>query len=202
MIMNSITQPVLDGMMELVNIGVGRSAGSLNTLTGHHVTLRVPEIKLYDIGELKQELPRPDQPFTVINQDYSGAFDGTAMLMFPQESAEGLFLLMTGEERKKPENDELWQMTLTEIANIIVNAVMGSITNILGKKIEFHIPEFHEDSLDHILSDPRFLGEETVAVVHTVFEVREKGISGKIVILLTTQSIEMIAEFITEKMAQ
>jgi chemotaxis protein CheC len=108
---------------------------------------------------------------------------------------------MTGEEKKTQTNDELWQMTLTEIANIIVNAVMGSITNILGKKIEFHIPEYHEDSLDHILADSRFLGEETVAVVHTVFEVREIEISGKIVILLTTRSIETIAEFITEKMA-
>lgn len=199
--MNHITQPVLDGMMELVNIGVGRSAGSLNTLTGHHVSLRVPEIKLSNISDIKHELPRPDQPFVVIHQDYSGAFDGTAMLMFPQESAEGLFLLMTGEEKKPQENEELWQMTLTEIANIIVNAVMGSITNILGKKIEFHIPEYHEDSLDHILTDPRFAGEETVAVVHTVFEVREKDISGKIVILLTARSIETIAEFITEKMA-
>ena len=198
--MNHITQPVLDGMMELVNIGVGRSAGSLNTLTGHHVSLRVPEIKLCNMSDLKHELPRPDQPFTVINQDYSGAFDGTAMLMFPQESAEGLFLLMTGEEKKPQENEELWQMTLTEIANIIVNAVMGSITNILGKKIEFQIHEYHEDSLDHILTDSRFLGEE-VAVVHTVFEVREKDISGKIVILLTTRSIETIAEFITEQMA-
>jgi len=199
--MNHITQAVLDGMVELVNIGVGRSAGSLNTLTGQHVSLRVPEIKLCNISDLKHELPRPDQPFTVINQDYSGAFDGTAMLMFPQESAEGLFLLMTGEEKKNQTNDELWQMTLTEIANIIVNAVMGSITNILGKKIEFHIPEYHEDSLDHILTDPRFLGEEKVAVVHTVFEVREKNISGKIAILLTTRSIKTIAEFITEQMA-
>jgi chemotaxis protein CheC len=198
--MNHISQPVLDGMVELVNIGVGRSAGSLNTLTGHHVSLRVPEIKICTVRELKKELPRPDLPFTVINQDYSGAFDGTAMLMFPQESAEGLFLLMTGEEKKTQTNDELWQMTLTEIANIIVNAVMGSITNILGKKIEFHIPEYHEDSLDHILADSRFLTEEQVAVVHTVFEVREKDISGKIAILLTKRSIETIAEFIHEKM--
>ena len=199
--MNHITQPVLDGMVELVNIGVGRSAGSLNTLTGHHVSLRVPEIKIIRVTELKKELPCPDLPFTVISQDYSGAFDGTAMLMFPQESAEGIFRLMTGEEKKTQTNDELWQMTLTEIANIIVNAVMGSITNILGKKIKFHIPEYHEDSLEHILTDSRFLGEETVAVVHTIFEVREIEISGKIVILLTTRSIETIAEFITEKMA-
>ena len=101
--MNQIYQPVLDGIIELVNIGVGRSAGSLNTLTGHHVTLRVPQITVCDIFELKNELPRLDQPFAVVHQDYSGAFEGTAMLMFPRESAEGLFLLMTGEQKKKQE---------------------------------------------------------------------------------------------------
>lgn len=199
--MRPVSQPVLDGIKELVNIGVGRSAGSLNTMTGYHVTLRVPEISLCVLQDLKNELPRPDLPFIVIHQDYSGAFDGTTILMFPQESAQGLFLLMTGEERRMQENEELWQMTMTEIANVIVNAVMGSITNILGKKIEFALPEYHEDSLQHIIADPRFASQERVAVVHTVFEVREKGISGNIVILLTKQSIETIAEFIDEKMA-
>ncbi|HOJ97855.1 MAG TPA: chemotaxis protein CheC, partial [Methanospirillum sp.] len=68
--MRSVPQPVLDGIKELVNIGVGRAAGSLNTMTGYHVTLRVPEISLCNLQDLKNELPRPDLPFIVIHQDY------------------------------------------------------------------------------------------------------------------------------------
>ena len=195
-----ITQQILDGMVELVNIGVGRSAGSLNALTGYHVTLTVPQITLCDIVRLKEELPQPDQPFVIIHQDYSGQFEGTALLMFPLESAEGLFHLMTGEQKKTPENEELWQMTFTEIANIIVNSVMGSITNVLETKVKFHIPEYHEDSLVHILTDSRFVNEERIAVVHTIFEVKEKDISGRIAVLFTARSIEAIGESIKDKM--
>jgi chemotaxis protein CheC len=91
-------------------------------------------------------------------------------------------------------------MTLTEVANIIVNAVMGSITNIIGKKIVFHIPQYHEDSLDNILSHVRFSESESVVVVHAVFEVKQKDISGEIVILLTDQAVNTIAEYINENM--
>jgi chemotaxis protein CheC len=196
--MKEVSQPVLDGMAELVNIGIGRSAGCFNTLTGHHVTLHVPNIRISSIRELKEQMPHPDQPFTAINQDYSGAFEGTAVLMFPLKSAEGLFYLMTGESEKNPENEELWQVTLTEVANIIINAVMGSVTNILGKKIEFHIPQYHEDSLDHILGHTRFSDSASVAVVHAEFEVKEKDISGEIVILLTDQSVEVLEKYISD----
>lgn len=198
--MTHISQPVLDGLTELVNIGVGRSAGSLNTLTGHHVTLQVPDIKVLPIHELITEIPQPEQPYTAINQDYSGAFEGTAVLMFPLKSAEGLFRLITGEPAKTADNEELWRMTLTEVANIIVNSIMGSITNIIEKKITFHIPEYHEDSLNHILGHMQFRQSESIVVVHAVFQVREKDISGDIVILLTEKAVETIASYITDKM--
>ena len=198
--MTELTQPVLDGLAELVNIGVGKSAGSLNTLTGHHVTLNVPEIRILQITDLTSEIPHPEQPFMAINQDYRGAFEGTTVLMFPRESAEELFQLFTGEQIQTAENEELWRMTLTEVANIIVNAVMGSITNIIGKKITFDLPQYHEDSLDQILSNILFSDSESVVMVHTVFIVKDKGISGDILILLSTESIGVIAQYINDTM--
>lgn len=194
--MKEIPYHVLDSLLEMVNIGVGRSAGSLNTLTGQHVTLHVPSIRMSGIEELKEEIPHPDEPFVVLNQDYSGAFDGTAVLMFPLASAESLFLLMTGETAKTAENYELWEMSLTETANILINAIMGSITNIIGKKIEFHLPQYHEDTLDHILGHIRFARSDPVAAIHAVFEVKERNISGEIVVLLTAQSVEAIADLL------
>jgi len=195
-----ISQEVLDGLVELVNIGVGRSAGSLNTLTGHHVSLSVPDIRITEINKLIDEIPHPDKPFTAINLDYSGAFKGTAVLMFPLQSAEELFLLTTGESEKTAENEELWRITLIEIANIIVNAVMGSITNIIGKKIIFHLPDYHEDSLQHILGYIHDTKSPSVVVVKAVFQVKEKNIFGNIVIILTDQAVEIIAEYINNSM--
>lgn len=198
--MTIVPEPVLDGIRELVNIGIGRSAGSLNALTGHHVTLHVPDIYLLPIEDLREQMPHPTASFSVVNQDYSGAFAGTTVLMFPKNSAESLFQLLTGEEERTPENDELWQMTLLEVGNIIVNAVMGSITNTLGKKLEFHLPEYREDSLDHLIDSSRFSNSTSVIVVHEQFSVEDKHIQGEILLILADQSIDVLAASINKKM--
>lgn len=198
--MMHISKEVLDGLAELANIGVGRSAGSLNALTGHHVSLSIPEIRISETDKLIEEIPHPDNPYTAINLDYSGAFKGTATLMFPLESAEELFQLTTGETAKTEENEELWKVTLIEIGNIIINAVMGSITNIIGKKIQFHVPEYHEDSLLQIMEYIQATRSPSVVVVDARFQVMEKNISGNIVILLTDQAVEIISEYINNSM--
>lgn len=198
--MTSVPDPVLDGILELVNIGIGRSAGSLNTLTGHHVTLHVPEIRISRIDELKEQMSHLDPSFSVVNQDYSGAFVGTTVLMFPHKSAESLFILLTGEAERTLENDELWQMTLLEVGNIIVNAVMGSITNILGKKLEFHLPEYREDTLNHLLDHAQFEDSKSVIVARAQFSVEDQNIQGEILLLLADQSIDVLTACINEKM--
>jgi len=200
--MTPVAEPVLDGIKELVNIGIGRSAGSLNSLTGHRVTLNVPDIRISRVDELKEQMQHPDPSFSLVNQDYSGAFVGTTVLMFPQKSAESLFLLLTGEGSHTPENDELWRMTLLEVGNIIVNAVMGSITNILGKKLEFQLPEYREDSLDHLLDHSFFAESKHIIVAHADFSVQDEDIQGEILLLLADQSIDVLAACINEKMGK
>ncbi|MFH0968802.1 MAG: chemotaxis protein CheC [Methanobacteriota archaeon] len=198
--MTTLPEPVLDGIRELVNIGIGRSAGSLNTLTGHHVTLHVPDISFLRIEDLNTQITTPYPLFSVVNQDYSGAFVGTTVLMFPEKSAESLFLLLTGEEERNQENDELWQMTLLEVGNIIVNAVMGSITNILGKNLTFHLPEYREDSLEHLVESSRFAESKYVIVARSTFSVVDKNIQGEILLILADQSIDVLTASINEKM--
>jgi chemotaxis protein CheC len=197
--MKTVSMPVLDGIRELVNIGIGKSAGSLNALTGHHVTLHVPDIHISTIHDLKEQIPHPDPSFSVVSLNYNGAFEGTAVLMFPLKSAENLFFLLNGETERTQENDELWRMTLLEIGNIIINAVMGSITNILGKKLEFQIPQYREDSLDHLLDNGQFADSQSAIVVHARFSVEDEGILGEIVLLLADQSIDILAELINQK---
>ncbi|HWQ67966.1 MAG TPA: chemotaxis protein CheC [Methanospirillum sp.] len=198
--MTPVTEPVLDGIKELVNIGIGRAAGSLNALTGHHVTLHVPDVRISKVEDLSEDISLPNPSFSVVNQDYSGTFVGTTVLMFPEKSAESLFFLLTGENERTQNNDELWQMTLLEVGNIIVNAVMGSITNILGKRIEFHLPEYREDSLDHLIGSPRFADSKYVIAAHAEFSVEEQNIKGEILLILADQSIDILATSINEKM--
>lgn len=200
MIMKSVTEPVLDGIRELVNIGIGRAAGSLNALTGHHVVLTIPDITVSRIDGLQEQISPPQSSYAAINQDYYGAFIGTTTLIFPHKSAESLFFLLTGEKERNEENDELWRMTLLEVGNIIVNAVMGSITNALEEKLEFHLPEFRENSIQNLLDNAGFADSKNVIVAHARFSVEGKDIQGEILLFLADQSIDVLAACINEKM--
>lgn len=200
--MREVSEPVLDGIKELVNIGIGRAAGGLNTLTGHHVTLQIPDIHLTSIDELSSQLVFPDSSFSVVNQGYSGAFIGTSVLVIPEKSADSLFFLLTGEQERTSCNNELRKITLLEVGNIIVNSVMGSITNILGQKLEFHLPEYREDSLDHLLTHAQIADSNTVVMTHARFTVEDLDIQGEILLLLADRSIEILASCINEKYKQ
>jgi len=198
--MTSLSEPVLDGIRELVNIGIGRAAGSLNTLTGHHIVFNVPDITISRIEELKKQKIYPDSSYTAINQDYSGAFLGTTILIFPQKSADSLFFLLTGEKVRNQENDELWRMTLLEVGNIIVNAIMGSIMNILEETLEYHLPQYRENSLDGLLENERFADSKNIIVARALFSVEGQDIQGEILLFLADQSIDLLAASINEKM--
>jgi len=198
--MIGVSEPVLDGIRELVNIGIGKAAGSLNTLTGHHVILNVPDIRISQTDVLKDKILTPDSPYTAINQDYSGAFMGTTILIFPDKSADSLFLLLTGEQGRNKENEELWEMTLLEVGNIIINAVMGSITNILEEKLEFHLPEYRENSVKNLLDNAFFVESKSVIMARAQFSVDVQDISGEILLFLADQSIDLLAACINEKM--
>jgi chemotaxis protein CheC len=200
--MTRVAEPVLDGIRELVNIGIGRSAGSLNSMIGHRVTLQVPDIRIVGIEDLNEELRFPDRSFSVVNQGYSGAFVGTSILVFPEKSADSIFFLLTGEHDRTQENEELRRITLLEVGNIIVNSVMGSITNILGQKLEFHLPEYKEDTLDHLLTSAHIAESQIVILAHAWLIVEEVGIKCDVILLLADQSIDILASAINEKYLQ
>ncbi|HWQ68036.1 MAG TPA: chemotaxis protein CheC [Methanospirillum sp.] len=198
--MTRFEESVLDGLKEIVNIGVGRAAGSLNDLTSAHVTLQVPMVLQTCSEDIFSSILPAEQSFIAINLDYTGAFSGTTALIFPRESADKLVFLLTGESTRTDDNDELWRMALIEVGNIVVNAVMGSITNILGGKLEFLLPGYLEESMEKILHSPMFIKGEDLVVAHAVFHVEKKGIEGKIMIILGGQSIRILGEKIQKKM--
>ncbi len=198
--MNDMPELILDGIQELVNIGIGKSAGSLNSLTGHHVTLNIPVISLNLVNKLTDIFSYQDASYSIVSQDYSGAFEGTVILIFPEKSSDSLFYLLTGEEKRTPMNDDLWKMTFVEIGNIIINAIMGSIANILEKKIEFHLPVYHEKFPDNLLIFTQSDISQSVIIARTQFSVDENEIFGEILLLLADPSIGVLTEAINKKM--
>lgn len=186
-----ITEEQLDALQEFINIGVGRAAGMLNEMVESPILLSVPVLKVFDSEALQREIVVrfDNHSLSVVRLDFSGIFSGSAELVFPTESASTLVSLLTGEDRNSPDLDEVKIGTLTEVGNIVINGVLGSIGNLLGQRMNYRLPIYFEDTLDRLLSS-RYTFElnRVFLLAQTKFEIKQLEIMGEIILIFEMSS--------------
>ncbi len=188
-----LTPLQMDVLAELINIGVGKAAGVLNEMLHTPLELSVPKIAIVDPEDVSS---LGDQPCATVYQGFKGRFSGTAALVFPPESALTLVTALTGEEVRGPDLDELRIGTLTEVGNIVLNGVMGSIANILKEQIYYNVPSFQEFDLRELLSQ-QVSGERKVCLLaETTFRTKYLNLEGSVYILFEVGSFNILLEAI------
>jgi chemotaxis protein CheC len=192
-----IDKESLDAITEIINIGVGRSASLLNQMTNSNIRLRVPKIfviRFKELADTNWSLFGEDVLSTVM-LEFQGNFSGLTAILFPPESAASLVMLLSGENDPKAEMDAIRVETLKEVGNIIINSVMGSISNVLAQHLSFSLPVYYEGKPSSIASTRRTIGDDDcVIVAHTQFMIESRNIEGKILILLEVGSLESLVE--------
>ena len=189
-----LSEEVIDGIRELVTIGVGRSAGMLNELTRAHVTLTVPEVKIIDAMDTHL-----NPPWSVDTEETSqvilpffGEFTGSLRLLIPYSSAINLVALLTGEEGTPDEMDALRVETLIEVGNIIISSVMSSFSILLLSHLTFLYPRYRtgmwEDEQHSLPSDAK-----TGIVATTRFQILDREIEGVLFFLVTRETTRLIS---------
>ena len=182
-----ISPIVLDAVRELINIGVGKAAGILSELTGSHVLLQVPTVVLTDdpLREITTTEPfSSEEMLATVQMQFEGSMSGTMAIFFPPASAANLVILLTGESDTTAEMDLIRAETLTEIGNIIINGVMGTISNFVGEQLLYSLPSYEETRALRLLENKEPGGEEGILVACTELRVRDREIRGNLVILL------------------
>jgi chemotaxis protein CheC len=183
------TSPIiLDGVQELITMGGGRAAGMLNQLTGAHVTLSVPDVH---IQETTSNCVIPDlsnENSSQISLHYSGLLTGSTVLVIPHSSALNLVTILTGEEQTMAEMDALRIETLLEVGNIIISALMSSLSTHMDTRLSFDFPTHHEGTTDSLILDALLCQCDITIDAAITFEVQKKRIEGKLIILLTDDS--------------
>lgn len=190
-----LTDAQLDALKELVNIGVGQAAGMLNEMIAFRIRLQVPVIKLLSPQDLQQELKQRvlQEQLSTVQLDFSGTFSGSTQLLFPTESAATLVAVLTGEEPGSPDLDALKIGTLTELGNIVINGVMGSISNILTEPLHYQVPIYVEEDIEHLIpaADKSPTAKALLAEAH--FDIEELQVQGDIVLnFLGVESFEAL----------
>ena len=189
----------LDVLTEMINIGSGRAAAVLNEMVEAHVQLKVPTVKVMTHEEFMSNPPIDGNArFASVELPFRGAeFNGRALLAFPPKSASKLVSILIGNEAAEEDLDHLHISTLNEVGNIILNSVMGSISNVFGTTLTFSVPSYHDDMLRSLMVEEDGVVSEVIIYAETWFSVTEKKIEGDILILLGAHSMDSLSRALT-----
>lgn len=202
--MSLITEEQLDALQEFINIGVGRAAGMLNEMVEFPILLHVPVLNVFDSEALRREVMVRfnNHCLSIVRLDFSGSFSGSAELVFPTESASTLVSLLTGEERDSPDLDEVKIGTLTEVGNIVINGVLGSISNLLRRRMSYRLPIYFEDTIERLLSSNYpFDINKIFLLAKTKFEIKQLEIMGEIILIFEMSSFGELLDCIDQELS-
>jgi chemotaxis protein CheC len=192
----------LDALSELVNIGVSRAAFSLREMVGEQVHLSVPSVDLLSRATAIEILGKGgDGQLVAVHQVFEGDITGRALLIFPETKSLELVRAVTGGELSLEDIIELEQEALAETGNILLNACLATIANMLRRSLRMSLPEILRGKGPEFFSlAPPPAASEMVMFLHINFTVRQRDISGYIVMLMDMPSLAalkgLLGEFI------
>ncbi len=193
----------IDALRELVNIGVGQAAGMLNQMLRSHIRLQVPHVKVLSQSELKEEMEELGaETLSAVQLMFNGPSSGIASLAFPTDSAVKFVDILVGEEPGILDFDSIKIGTLTEVGNIVLNGVMGSIGNILNQRIWYSVPTYIKDPVKGLLGlgdpDP----STTVLWAQTRFTIEQYQLTGDVILLFEMGSLDVLLAAIDRELGE
>ncbi|MEZ2240301.1 chemotaxis protein CheC [Microcoleus sp.] len=193
-----LTADELDALKELINIGVGHAAGMLNEMIQFPIQLEIPDVELLSSLELQRELKERFgiELISVVQLAFSGSFSGSAQLLFPTESAVNLVSVLTGEDKGSPDLDSLKISTLSEVGNMVINGVMGSISNVLDQPLDYAVPYYAEEEIQELLLKEESLHYGTILLAPAHFSIEQLQIQGDIMLFFDMGSFKLLLKAI------
>jgi chemotaxis protein CheC len=189
-----------DALGELSNIAMARAANSLRQMVEYQVMLSVPSVEILAKEAATQLVAKSNTATLVaIRQDFTGAFSGRALLIFPEASSLELVRVIVGRQLPLEDIVSLEDEALAETGNIILNSWVATFANLLKSGLKMSLPMVIRGD-----SSQMFRGDDSQSLVlflHIKFEISSKEIRGYVALLMDIPSVEelrsLIADFIS-----
>ena len=137
-----LTDGERDALAEIANMGVGRAATSLRQMVGEQVLLSVPAVNIVTRQTASGFVECGNEAELVaVQQLFDGPFAGSALLIFPAAQSLELVRLIVGDEHTLEDVIDLEQEALAETGNIILNACLATIANMLHHTMRMSLPK-------------------------------------------------------------
>ena len=194
--MMKLSQFQEDAIAEAVNIGIGRAASCLSEMVGAAVLLNVPSVKFCTYADAcKQVSVAGGGPITSITQEFDGNISGSAAIVLSEHDAVTLAQILHGDAPTETSLDILQQGILEEVGNIILNNVLGSLSNLMKAKLSYGVLTFQTDEdglLGLAASGSDANNHRDVLMANTCFDVRERSIQGSLLIIFDVGSVQVL----------
>jgi chemotaxis protein CheC len=189
-----------DALGEISNIAMARAANSLRQMVEHEVLLSVPSVEIVSPETATQIVRKPDNPNLIaVRQDFSGAFSGRALLIFPETNSLELVRAVVGREFPLDDIVNLEDEALAETGNIILNSWVATIANLLKRALKMSLPIVVRGESQSLFTNET--QNNLVLFLHIRFEISKKEIRGYVALLMDIPSIDelrlLIADFVS-----
>jgi len=201
--LTELTEIERDAISEIANMGVSRAAASLRQMVGEQVLLSVPSVKIVSRQEAARLVERGNSPRLVaVQQSFEGPFSGRALLIFPQAQSLELVRSIVGAEHSLEDVIDLEQEALAETGNIILNACLATIANVLRKSMRMSLPSvIRGDGAMMFETEKSASGGNMVLFLYIDFTIKNRDIKGFIALLMDLPSITALKDIVKDFIA-
>jgi len=194
---NEPTPYQIDALKELANMGVGQAASLLHEMLGYDIKLQVPDLRiLHGIGTDTGAEELLSKQLSMVEVNFNGDISGTAMLAFPPEGASKLIKVLTGDEPPETHLNSLVADSLTEVGNVVLNSVMGLISNMFEQDWKYSVPAYKLNTVNNLLKEFDNIDKVTILLIQTNFIVDELEVNGDIYIVFGLGSLNRLLNLI------
>jgi chemotaxis protein CheC len=189
-----------DALAEIANMGVSRAATSLRQMVGEQVLLSVPAVEIVSRTKAAELAERGGAAKLVaVQQSFEGPFSGRALLIFPEAQSLELVRSIVGDEHSLEDIIDLEQEALAETGNVILNACLATIANVLRRTMRMSLPSVVRGDGTTLFQGPA-LGSESdlVMFLYIDFTIKNRDIRGFIALLMDLPSIAALKDIVRD----
>ncbi len=191
----SLSAEMRDALTEVFNVGIGKAACSLSMLVEEEVLLSVPAFEVMTRGEVIGLLERTiSGTIAGVRESFEGGIRGEAVLLFPERKSLELVRSMLKDSDPIETVTQIDQDSLIEVGNILLNACLGSIVNMLSVDLTTRLPAFIHGDVVRIFEHHIDAAAGSFMLFRVDFRLARRDVEGYVLIVLDIQSAGIVRE--------
>ena len=188
-----------DALAEIANMGVSRAAASLRQMVGEQVLLSVPAVNIVSRRVASRMVEKGhSSKLVAVQQSFEGPFSGRALLIFPEAQSLELVRSIVGEEHSLEDVIDLEQEALAETGNIILNACLATIANVLRRTMRMSLPSIVRGDGDTLFDVREESSDGLVLFLYIDFTIKNRDVRGFIALLMGLPSIAALKDIVRD----